>query len=287
MNEVRAHGLTQGDIDDRRERFDNNLERVMRSDFGVNNPLVFEAFRQVDRRAFAPVGLKALAYYDKIIPLNEDASSTISQPSLVGMMIDLLEPTGSGRVLEIGTASGYNAALLSKCYNEVDSIEHDTDLAQQASHTLAINGYQNVHVHTGDGGEGMPLEKEYDGIVVTAGAKSVPKPLLDHLKTGGRMVIPIGQDPLNQRLMVINKNTEGMLRASDRMAVTFVPFMSENGGWTEETIQRAARMKEYSLHFLDVLGVYMAPEEIAETLSQTYEKYAVPGFRRKVFPYLK
>lgn len=286
MNEVRAHGLTQGDIDDRRERFDNNLERVMRSDFGVNNPLVFEAFRQVDRRAFAPVGLKALAYYDKIIPLNEDASSTISQPSLVGMMIDLLEPTGSGRVLEIGTASGYNAALLSTCFDEVESVEHDRVLAESASHTLSINGYNNINVHIGDGAEGVPESDGYDGIIVTAGARSVPQPLYEQLNIGGRMVIPVGQSPFDQKLLVVRKDEEGNPEVRDSAWVKFVPLMSENGGWTNSEISKSSRASEFIDYTLQGLRPYISSQDQLAILSNLAENVAKRNFSNKLFPYL-
>lgn len=211
----------------------------------IKNLLVLEAFRQVDRREFAPRRFKSIAYKDEIIPLNNHSS--ISQPMITAVMIDHLFLTGRERVLEIGTASGYGAALLSHCASEVYTIEHDKELAVKAARKLKELGVTGVQVHTGDGALGLPKEAPFDAIIVTAAVREIPRALEEQLAEGGRIVTPVGEIfwklesiGVVGKLVTGTKN-HGILstRVLDNYVV-FTPLISiEHGGWTDEAIQKA------------------------------------------------
>lgn len=209
--------------------------------------LIQEAFRLVDRRDFIPIGSRRLANSDSIIPLGR--ASSMSEPSLVALMVNLLEPTGSGRVLEIGTASGYGAAILSCCFDEVHSIEIDSKLAKTARKRLGELGYNNVFVHEGDGLNGLPDQAPFDGIIITAGAKEIPKTLARQLKEEGKLVLPVGNDTARQTLMqVIRKgnqiNAHKSLHDGQPIEVHFHLLYSQiQGGWTEDTVLRVLGFK--------------------------------------------
>ena len=155
----------------------------------VKTSLVLQAFKKVDRGNFAPEEYREFAYKDEAIDLTR--SSSISQPSVVAIMVDHLGLTGKERVLEIGTASGFCAAIISQCSSHVDTMEIDEDLARESSERLRNLGYTNISVHVGDGALGLPTEKPFDAIIVTASVKSIPSALLDQLADGGKIVIPL------------------------------------------------------------------------------------------------
>ncbi len=189
------------------------------------SPAVLDAMGRVPRHRFVPAALRGLAYADRPLPIGE--GQTISEPFIVALMTDLLEPAPGDVVLEVGTGSGYQAAVLSGLVGKVHSIEIVEPLAQQAAERLAELGYGNVVVRQGDGYAGWPEAAPFDGIIVTAGADHVPKPLTEQLKPGGRMVIPVGPAGGNQQLLLIAKRPDGTLRRRMVIPVRFVPFTRE------------------------------------------------------------
>ena len=184
--------------------------------------LVLEAMRQVPRHALVPEEVRRHAYDNT--PLEIGYGATISQPFIVALMTDLLEPEPDDVMLEVGTGSGYQAAILSGLVGQLYSIEIVEPLAQQAAERLRRLGYNNVVVRQGDGYAGWPEKAPFDGIIVTAGADHVPKPLLAQLKPGGRMVIPVGRTRGEQDLLLIEKRPDGSLRRHRVASVAFVPF---------------------------------------------------------------
>lgn len=163
------------------------------------------------------------SYSDNAIPL--DGGSSISQPSLVAQMIDLLDLTGDEHVLEIGTASGYSAAILSLCCKNVDTIEIDPELGKNAKERLKHLGFKNVSVHIGDGSLGIPSKAPFDAIIVTAAARKIPKALIDQLKAGGRMIIPIQVEESDvQELFVCLKLNDRLIK-KPITPVRFVPLV--------------------------------------------------------------
>ena len=165
------------------------------------SPAVLEALSRVPRHLFVPPAMRIFAYAERPLPIGE--GQTISAPYIVALMTDLLEPEPDDVMLEVGTGSGYQAAVLSGLVRRVHSIEIVEPLARQAARRLAELGYRNVVVRAGDGYAGWPEAAPFDGIIVTAGAAHVPKPLLDQLKRGGHMVIPVGSTLANQELLLI------------------------------------------------------------------------------------
>ncbi len=186
------------------------------------DPRVIRAVGEVPRHLFVPASERPLAYLDEPLPIGED--QTISQPSLVALMTHLLRPQPNDVMLEVGTGSGYQAALLSKLVRHVYTVEIVGPLARQAARRLADLGYGNVSIRHGDGYAGWPEHAPFDGIIVTAGAPHVPKPLLDQLKPGGRMVIPVGPADSVQQLKLIRKDLRGRVREEAVIAVRFVPL---------------------------------------------------------------
>jgi protein-L-isoaspartate(D-aspartate) O-methyltransferase len=186
---------------------------------GINHPAVLRAMRTVPRHRFVPDRLRPLAYEDTALPIG--SRQTISQPSLVAMMTAAIRPTPTMRVLEIGTGSGYQAAVLSRCVAEVETIEVIPALGRQAEATLRALGYANVHVHIGDGFDGWPERAPYDAVILTAAPARVPKPLVDQLRLGGRLVAPVGRS--DQNLILITKTPQGLVTESIA-AVRFVPM---------------------------------------------------------------
>jgi protein-L-isoaspartate(D-aspartate) O-methyltransferase len=186
---------------------------------GVTDPRVLEAMRAVPRHRFVPESLRPLAYEDR--PLSIGEGQTISQPFIVAYMTEALGVTGTDRVLEIGTGSGYQAAVLSRLVRDVYTIEIVPELARRAATTLEALGHANVHVREGDGYAGWPEHAPYARIIVTAAPVEVPQPLVDQLAIGGRMVIPVGDR--EQWLTVIEKTPRGVIERRT-MSVAFVPF---------------------------------------------------------------
>src|SRR5436190_15901299 len=156
----------------------------------VHDARVLAAMRAVPRHLFVPEPLRDKAYEDRPQPIG--ARQTISQPLMVGIMTELLHLWGDEKVLEIGTGSGYQAAILAELARQIISIERHEPLANRARELLAFLGYSNVQIHVGDGSNGYPPEAPYDRVLVTAGAPSIPQPLIDQLAPCGRMVIPLG-----------------------------------------------------------------------------------------------
>jgi protein-L-isoaspartate(D-aspartate) O-methyltransferase len=186
------------------------------------DPRVMQIIGQTPRHEFVPDSQKSHAYENR--PLAIGHGQTISQPYIVALMTDLLKPEPQDRVLEIGTGSGYQAAILAGLTDQVYSIEIIEELGQQAQKRLAGLGYDNVSVRIGDGYYGWQSEAPFDGILVTAAASHIPAPLLEQLKPGGRMVIPIGGRFQVQQLMLIEKTEDGKITNRQLLPVRFVPL---------------------------------------------------------------
>ncbi|HWE29183.1 MAG TPA: protein-L-isoaspartate(D-aspartate) O-methyltransferase [Polyangia bacterium] len=193
---------------------------------GISDKRVLAAMASLPRHIFVPAPVRGQAYEDHAVPIGFDV--TISQPFVVAWMTAALELDGDGRVLEVGTGSGYQAAVLGRLAREVYSIERVPVLARRARFTLHALGLDNVHVVVGDGSIGLAEHAPYDGILVTAAAPSVPDELLAQLACGGRLVVPVG-GPALQSLRVIRRDDEGRLSSSDRGGVVFVPLVGERG----------------------------------------------------------
>lgn len=188
---------------------------------GVKNKAVLKSMKTVKRHLFVPDNAIADAYTDRPLPIGY--GQTISQPYIVGYMTEVINPKPEYKVLEIGTGSGYQAAVLAEIVKEVYTIEIIPELGHAAAARLEKLGYANVHVNVSDGYFGWPEHGPYDAIIVTAAAEFVPPPLLEQLKEGGKIVIPIGSPFMNQMLMSIDKKGEKMTTKS-LMPVVFVPF---------------------------------------------------------------
>lgn len=186
---------------------------------GVRDPGVLEAMRRVPRHSFVPTDLEGEAYADHPLPIGN--AQTISQPFIVAYMTEALELGPSHKVLEIGTGSGYQAAVLAERVREVYSIEIVGELAARATGVLRRLGYTNVHVRHGDGYSGWPEHAPFDAIIVTAAPDHVPEPLVQQLAPGGRMIIPVGTG--DQELRLIRKTAEGVVDRAT-IAVRFVPL---------------------------------------------------------------
>lgn len=185
-------------------------------------PHVMEAMRQVPRHEFVPPELQNLAYADRPLPIGY--GQTISQPFIVALMTDLLRVEAHHTVLEVGTGSGYQAAVLAPLAERVYSIEIVPALAERATAVLQRLGFDNVTTRAGDGYFGWPEAAPFDGIVVTAAASHIPPPLVAQLKRGGRMVIPVGNPFAVQRLVVVEKALDGRARTRQVLPVRFVPL---------------------------------------------------------------
>lgn len=183
---------------------------------------IYEALKKVPRHHFVPSSQQRLAYLDSALPIH--CGQTISQPFIVALMTDLLSLPKDAIVLEIGTGSGYQAAVLSQLVRQVYTIETIPELAQSAQKTLSQYGYDNVKVFTGDGYSGLADHAPYDGIMVTAVAEQIPPSLLKQLKPGGRMVIPVGEHFGEQNLLLINKSETGEIDIRQVLPVSFVPL---------------------------------------------------------------
>ena len=195
---------------------------------GIRDPLVIRAMREVPREAFVPEEMTEHAYDDYPLPIGED--QTISQPYIVAYMTEALELSATDRVLEIGTGSGYAAAVLGRIADTVYTVERLHTLARTARQRLAMLGYTNIVVLEGDGTLGWPEHAPYDAIVVTAGAPEVPKPLQEQLAVGGRLVIPVGPTLYLQMLVRVRRVTEDRYHHEELCAVRFVPLIG-TAGW--------------------------------------------------------
>ncbi|MBU3933401.1 MAG: protein-L-isoaspartate(D-aspartate) O-methyltransferase [Candidatus Omnitrophica bacterium] len=196
---------------------------------GIKDPKVLEAFRKVPRHKFVPEKYLDSAYGD--FPLSIGEGQTISQPYIVALMTQCLELSGEEAVLEIGTGSGYQAAILAQLASRVYSVERVAGLTEKAQLRLKDLGYRNIRIKSGDGTLGWPEFAPYGGIIVTAAGPDIPKALLEQLNIGGKMVIPVG-GRFSQILTVVNK-PEGRIETSEICACVFVPLMGKYG-WGEE-----------------------------------------------------
>lgn len=194
---------------------------------GITHPAVLSAMRSVPREMFVPEHMKRFAYDDSPLPIGE--GQTISQPYIVAAMTEALDPEPGDIVYEVGTGSGYQAAVLAEIVSQVYSKEIVKPLATWAQENLAAAGYTNVTVAVGDGYAGWPDHAPFDGIVVTAAPDHVPAPLVDQLKPGGRMVIPVGRQNEVQKLLLIEKEQDGSTVTRTLMPVRFVPLTGSNG----------------------------------------------------------
>jgi protein-L-isoaspartate(D-aspartate) O-methyltransferase len=188
---------------------------------GIKDARVLAAMGKVPREEFVPSESRDASYEDRPLPIGYE--QTISQPYIVAFMTEQLRPKQSDRVLEIGTGSGYQAAILAELVAEVYTIEIVGPLAKDAQATLQRLGYKNVHVKIGDGYKGWPESAPFDAVIVTCAPDKIPQPLIDQLKDGGRMVIPVGERFAQQLYLLEKKN--GQLKESVTLPVRFVPMM--------------------------------------------------------------
>ncbi|MDJ0835727.1 MAG: protein-L-isoaspartate(D-aspartate) O-methyltransferase [Acidobacteriota bacterium] len=191
----------------------------------ITDPAVLDAMGRVERHRFVPEPLKDRAYTDQPLPIGH--GQTISQPYIVAAMTQLLKPSKDHIVLEIGTGSGYQAAVLAELVKHVYTIEIVAPLAARARNDLYDAGYTNITVRHGDGYRGWPEHAPFDGIMVTAAPDHIPKPLTDQLKPGGRMVLPMGPRNGAQQLLLLTKHADGSIQREVVMLVRFVPFTGE------------------------------------------------------------
>lgn len=194
---------------------------------GIRDELVLDAMRKVPREQFVPEIERDFAYTDGPLPIG--AGQTISQPYIVALMTEALQLKGGERVLEIGTGSGYAAAILAEIAAEVFTVERVKELADRAAETLSDQGYVNAHVRHGDGTLGWAGRAPYDAIVVTAGGPKVPESLKQQLTIGGRLVMPVGTSPSYQRLVKVVRNSEDRFDSTDLGDVRFVALVGKEG----------------------------------------------------------
>ncbi len=221
MNSSSLPGYRPGDFAREREM----MVRYQLASRGIRDPRVLEAMGSVPRHLFVPAEYADDAYADGPLPIGE--GQTISQPYMVAWMTELLALTGQEKVLEIGTGSGYQAAILSLLADEVTSIERSAELAAEARERLRRLGCRNVEVIEADGSGGYPERAPYEGIIVTAGAPEIPSPLKEQLADGGRLVIPVGASSMQELVLAIRDGDEVVLRNLGSCA--FVPLVGRYG----------------------------------------------------------
>jgi protein-L-isoaspartate(D-aspartate) O-methyltransferase len=188
---------------------------------GVRQEAVLKAMRSTPRHLFVPEDRMSSAYEDRPLPIGN--GQTISQPYIVAYMTEILQPDGSGTVLEVGTGSGYQAAVLSPLYRKVYTIEIIPELAESKARLRDL-GFSNVEVRTGDGYAGWPDKAPFDAIIVTAAAGHIPPPLISQLKAKGRMVIPVGSPSMIQHIILVEKDQKGNITTKSLLPVRFVPL---------------------------------------------------------------
>lgn len=188
---------------------------------------VMAALRTVPRHRFVPLSQEAFAYENRPLPIGH--AQTISQPYVVALMTDLLDPKPGDKVLEVGTGSGYQAAVLAEIVAKVYTIEIVEPLGKRAKKVLEDLGYRNVEARIGDGYAGWPEAAPFDSIIVTAAPEAIPQPLVDQLKPGGRLVVPVGSAGDVQQLLVAEKRADGTMSIRRTLAVRFVPLTRERG----------------------------------------------------------
>lgn len=191
----------------------------------IRSPAVLRAMRKVPRHLFVPEDLQGSAYSDEPLPIGN--GQTISQPYVVAFMTEQLDLEPSHKVLEIGTGSGYQAAVLAELAADIFSIEIVPELGERAGQTLAEQGSENVHVRVGNGYLGWPEEAPFDRILLTAAPRKLPEALVDQLKRGGRLVAPVGPLHGTQEVIVLDKDRDGTTRRRSVLPVFFVPMVGE------------------------------------------------------------
>ena len=191
---------------------------------GVSDPLTLKAMREVPRHLFVPEKIQSESYGDYPLPIGK--GQTISQPYIVAFMTEQLGLKGGEKVLEIGTGSGYQAAVLAGIAGQVFSIEIICELADSAAARLKNLGYKNITVRCGDGYKGWPEEQPFDAVIVTAAPGKIPQPLIDQLKPGGKMIIPVGN--ISQELILVTKLGNGKVEQKSVLPVRFVPMRGES-----------------------------------------------------------
>lgn len=192
---------------------------------GISNNLVLSAFNKVQRHKFVPEDLRGSAYADYPVPIGE--GQTISQPYIVALMTESLDLKGEEKVLEIGTGSGYQAAILAEIAKEVYTIERFEDLSLKADSLLKELGYVNIKVKTGDGTLGWPEEAAFDRIIITAATPRIPLPLTEQLKEGGKIVLPLGER-FNQ-VLTLSEKKDGKFISTEICGCVFVPLIGKYG----------------------------------------------------------
>ena len=198
----------------------------LRDHYRISDERVLQAMREIPRDFFVPEALKSQAYKDNALPIA--ANQTISQPFIVARMTELLELTPAARVLEIGAGSGYQTAILACIARSVFAIERVPQLASEAKERLRLLGIQNVSLRCADGTLGWETYAPYDGILVAAGSPELPQPLLNQLKIGGRLVLPVGENRESQRLIRVTRTEKGF-STEDFGGCSFVPLIGEHG----------------------------------------------------------
>ncbi len=190
---------------------------------GIKNKKVLDAMNSVPRHMFVPVGYRRGSYFDQPLPIG--LGQTISQPYIVALMTEMLDVDNDDIVLEIGTGSGYQAAVLSTIVKKLYTIEIIEELGVKAAEQLKNLGYDNVEVRISDGGLGLPEKAPFDAIIVTAAAPEIPGPLVKQLKPGGRMVIPVNNNSYSQDLLIVEKDKDGNVETKNTIPVRFVPLV--------------------------------------------------------------
>ncbi len=190
---------------------------------GVKNKKVLDAMNSVPRHLFVPVRYRRGSYFDQPLPIG--SGQTISQPYIVALMTEMLEVDANDIVLEVGTGSGYQAAVLSTLVKKLYTVEIIEELGVRAAELLKNLGYDNVEVGISDGGLGLPGKAPFDAIIVTAAAPKIPDPLVEQLKPGGRMVIPVDNNYFSQDLLIVEKDKAGNIEIKNTIPVRFVPLV--------------------------------------------------------------
>jgi protein-L-isoaspartate(D-aspartate) O-methyltransferase len=221
-------GKAMPDKEDRATEYAAERERMVRDQIetrGVRDERVLDAMRAVPRHRFVPAFQAGSAYRDSPLPIGQ--GQTISQPYIVAYMTELLALTGREKVLEVGTGSGYQAAILSQLAANVITVERFPSLAQESAQLLVDLGYDNVRVEVGDGSLGWPQEAPYDAIIVTAASPEVPEPLQGQLADGGRLVVPVG--PRWTQHLIRVRRAGGRFKTESLIGVAFVPLIGTHG----------------------------------------------------------
>jgi protein-L-isoaspartate(D-aspartate) O-methyltransferase len=226
-----SQAIAEDDFQQRRQELVNIIKAdvVSTRDFLGQEMLderVLDAIGKVPRHEFVPESERSYAYENRPLPIGY--GQTISQPYIVAIMTELLKPKETDRVLEVGTGSGYQAAILAELVDSVYTIEIIEELSQKAADNLKRAGYANVHTRTGDGYYGWETEAPFDGIVVTAVASHIPPPLIKQLKPGGRMIIPVSAQFMTQYLVLVTKAIDGKISTQQIIPVRFVPLTGKH-----------------------------------------------------------